>query len=390
MLCFRLVSVWLELTDLLGVTCGGAMGSISHNIVVRRRAGSITHLVVGGFVLCVLGGIGFWLGAGRRDVAAEREVFPLVVRDGDADFGEAFMQREFRWQLPIRNISARPVPVVEFKSSCHCTAITPHEFIIPAGGAASVEVVLDTTGNWKGGDVERAHDFSVDLLPVIGGQKRAMGRWVIKGRVRRPLAFSPPVVLYGETLLEGERLPEKTMLVRTPAGVERLAVDCDWPSVRFEAAPSQTLGTGEFEIAVLPGAQTPPSGRFEIDAQVTGFLPAGDCLPPVPLRLAGLVVSEFYAIPHTVRLTASSQGQAVTADVVVQSRREGEFEVEQVLTSGSDLVVEPQHAGRGRTHTFRVALGERSSNAGEKRLSFVVRSRSGDRKHVDVNVVAIR
>ncbi len=358
-------------------------------IVVTRRGGGSGSLLLGGFALCMITGIAFWFGWAGVGERANRDDFPLVLRDEDADFGEAFMQEEFPWQLQIENTSAHSVRIVDFESSCACTSINPSSVVVPGQGTASIELVLDTTGNWKDGEVDHPRAFAIDLWPILQGPRRPVPRWTIKGRVRRPLAFSPPAVHYGETLVQGRSLPEKTVLVRAAEGVERLAIDCDWPSVRLEAGPSNGSGDGWFEITISPGEQMPPIGRFEVEIRVSGVLAGEERLPPVPLRLAGLVVPEFYAIPHTIRLTPVAQGEPATVDVVLQSRVDGEFAVEQVVSSASGVVIEPQDTGLGRVHKFRVGRAAPASDSSQNTITFLVRTDTGERKHVDVTVVEI-
>jgi hypothetical protein len=358
-------------------------------IVVTRRAGGSGSLLLGGFALCMITGIAFWFGWAGVGDRANRDDFPLVIRAEDMDFGEAFMQEEFPWQLQIENTSAHPVRVLDFGSSCACTSINPSSVVVPGRGTASIELVLDTTGNWKDGEVDHPRAFAIDLWPILQGPRRPVPRWTIKGRVSRPLAFSPPAVLYGETLVQGRHLPEKTVLVRASEGVERLAIDCACPSVRLEAGLSDSSGNGWFEITISPGEQAPPVGRFEVDVRVIGVLSDGQRLPPVPLRLAGLVVPEFYAIPHTICLTPVSQGEPATVDVVLQSRVDGEFAVEQVVGGASGVVIEPQHTGLGRVHKLRAARVAPSSDSSENTITFLVRTDTGERKHVDVTVVEI-
>jgi hypothetical protein len=159
--------------------------------------------------------------------------------------------------------------------------------------------------------------------------------------------------------------------------------------VRLEAGLSDSSGNGWFEITISPGEQAPPVGRFEVDVRVIGVLSDGQRLPPVPLRLAGLVVPEFYAIPHTICLTPVSQGEPATVDVVLQSRVDGEFAVEQVVGGASGVVIEPQHTGLGRVHKLRAARVAPSSDSSENTITFLVRTDTGERKHVDVTVVEI-
>lgn len=362
--------------------------SLESVITHRQAAGGKRGTFVGGLILCILAGVSLWLGLGRGGNVVDGDSFPLVVDGRDLDFGEALMAEDFHWQLPIRNISSRPVEIVEFKSDCGCTSIKPHSLVIPPGRTSKVDLVLDTSGKWKHGEVDRSHGFSVVVLAMLGGNELSHARWQVKGRVRRPLAFSPPAVLYGETLIHGEHLPEKKVLVRAKEGVEQLAVDCDWPCVRVASRHRDAQSNGWFELTVSPGDQPLPLGRFEIDVRVAGVQAENERLPGVLLRLAGLVVPEIYAVPDTIRLRSDPLGDPVAADVVLQSRVDGEFEVEQVLTSETDLVIEPQHTGRGKMHAFRVECRRRKGPV-DTTVSFVIRCASGDRKHVDVSVVEI-
>jgi hypothetical protein len=52
-------------------------------------------------------------------------------------------------------------------------------------------------------------------------------------------------------------------------------------------------------------------------------------------------------------------------------------------------MIEPQHTGPGRVHKFRVARVAPTSDASEKTITFLVRTDTGERKHVDVTVVEI-
>lgn len=356
---------------------------MSETHVIRRQPISRQSWAVIG-VFGILGALGFWFGMIGHGIDAE--TFPLVVDPEDRDFGEAWMQEEFRWQLPIRNTSSRTVEVLDFNSSCGCTSVSPASFVIAPGGTRHVNLTLDTSGGWKEGNADRAQGFSIVLSPVVRRPGRSRGRWVIKGRVRRPLAFSPPEVLFGETLLHGEPLPEHTVLVSSSASLEALRIECDSPYVRVASRACESEETGQFALTLAPGEQELPVGRFEIEVMVTGVLAGGEELPAVPLRIAGLVVSDIYAIPDVIRFTRDAVGQESMVEVVLQSRVEGEFEVEQVMSDGDDLNISPRHSGSNRIHTIRVSRNQRSDDNPSRRLTFVVRTESGRRKHIDVGV----
>ncbi len=75
--------------------------------------------------------------------------------------------------------------------------------------------------------------------------------------------------------------------------------------------------------------------------------------------------------------------------MVLQSRVDGEFAVEQVVGGASGVVIEPQHTCLGRVHKFRVGRVAPTSDSSENTITFLVRTDTGERKHVDVTVVEI-
>lgn len=136
-------------------------------------------------IVLAVAAAGFWVGARvmrseSPDLATAEPVPRLVVADADLHFGEPWAQRGFQWTLPVRNVSAFDVEVLEWEPSCGaCTNVAPPSLVVAAGETRDVTVTLDLTKRRAVEGDAASYPFAVALRPIVklreGGGRRAGG-----------------------------------------------------------------------------------------------------------------------------------------------------------------------------------------------------------------------
>jgi hypothetical protein len=137
------------------------------------------------------------------------------------DFGEVWVQKDFRWTLPIHNPTDQPVDVVKVETSCLCATVEPASFTIPPRRTQNLELRLDLTARDGRNASQGQRRVVVEVTPLVrrdrrtasdnaesdqtanGGALAAAARWRIVGRVKTPVLFDPPVADFGEVVVAG-------------------------------------------------------------------------------------------------------------------------------------------------------------------------------------------
>ena len=101
----------------------------------------------------------FWIGK----VIREKPQGPaLVVADAALNFGEAWEDAAFTWELPLENQGSTDVQVLELIPSCGCLVIEPRSLEVPAGQTRTVQLKLDLRPNLQD-SAANPRDFSVRI-----------------------------------------------------------------------------------------------------------------------------------------------------------------------------------------------------------------------------------
>jgi hypothetical protein len=93
---------------------------------------------IGAFLLAQSLGQSLRKESGAETAPTEFASSGLVVSASDLDIGDVWEAAEFVRVLTIRNPSRAEKKVVDFSTSCFCTAVEPRTIVVPAGGEMTV------------------------------------------------------------------------------------------------------------------------------------------------------------------------------------------------------------------------------------------------------------
>jgi hypothetical protein len=160
--------------------------------------------MVGLFVLV------FWQAMKSRQILSEPTA--LVVDDQYISFGGVWEDPVFIWTLPIRNTTNEEIEIAGFAASCSCVKIQPSSITLPAYGTAQVRLTLNLQSAHNEPDLY-GKDFQVAIQPRISKGAGSQVGWVVKGKIKQPFAFDPPVIDFKESLVRGLRLTPGSAII---------------------------------------------------------------------------------------------------------------------------------------------------------------------------------
>ncbi len=305
-----------------------------HPAETARRRWRGLALAVGALLLIGLGGYAlrslrmFW----------DNPVDALVVNPEHLDFGEVWVQRDFRWTLPIRNTTSTDLGIRSFATSCGCTSVEPDSIIVPAGGEANVELLLDLRPSASAPPGRSRREFAVNVIAVPIEPVRAQLQWRVTGWVRTPIAFRPADLDFEQSLVKGMSLTARTVRVACNEPVERLVVDCD-PALAAVSVTELTSSESEaepFVIRVLPNDEL-PVGEYQFDVAVRAVLTDGTQTPVIELPVRARMLRDIRILPEVSHMGMVAVGTEVEETLRLESRRGAPFAVE-LADSESELM----------------------------------------------------
>jgi hypothetical protein len=293
-------------------------------------------LALGALLLIGLGGYAlrslrmFW----------DNPVDALVVDPEELDFGEVWVQRDFRWTLPIRNTTSTDLGIRSFATSCGCTSVEPKSIIVPARGEAPIELELDLRPSNSSG--QSRQQFSVNIFADPTDAVRFRPQWRLTGLVRVPIEFRPTTLAFEDSLVEGMPLAARTVRVVCNEPVVRISVECDpemGTAICTELTDSTELpdaGAERFLIRVLPSDKL-AVGEYEFDVGVRVVLADGTETPPIALPVRARILDDIRILPELSHLGMLAVGSEAQETLRLESRR-GEAITVQRAVPHSDLV----------------------------------------------------
>ncbi len=281
------------------------------------KAGRVSprRLVLAGFLATMFAG-GFWLGVER--MRPDRPRVQLQVNPKDLDFGEAWLQTGFEWELPVHNPTRRDVRVERIECSCACVEVEPSAFTVPASGTVRLRVTADLSAKTPRGGSSQEWEFCARLAPVVEGAVGEMHDWKVRGTVRKLLDLVPAELNFSETLVEGEPFPAGRIRVRCLRPLKGLSADCD-PHLASLRVRSVLEERNTSELEILPSEEL-PVGRFRFPVSIRAQLEAGSASPTVELAVYGRVVHDLQVTPSSVFVGPVELGQMFERTFVVASR----------------------------------------------------------------------
>lgn len=161
----------------------------------RRSSVLIRPLVFLALLLViVVGGIH----AGISFLSRRSQKVGLEVSSDSLHFGQAWVQKAFRWRLSVENPTNKEVRVREIRSSCHCASVNPMSLVMAPGSQTEVELVFDLSPRSFDDYREASWPFKTEVALITEGGVLAAASLVNYRASTKPLWYRPgkPAVHY--------------------------------------------------------------------------------------------------------------------------------------------------------------------------------------------------
>ncbi|MBI1901291.1 MAG: hypothetical protein HYS13_09290 [Planctomycetia bacterium] len=302
------------------------------------------------------------------------------------DFGEVWVTPDFRWKLPVRNLTDRPVEVVGVESSCTCTVAEPRKFTVPARGVCELELRLNLAAADRQDAASALRGVAVEVAPIVKALPEGMRapRWRITGKVRSPFLFTPTALSLGEVAMDDPAPAAHTVRVECLWQVSDLQAHChrDDGEVRLRKLADRP---GDYELTVVPRSFDTP-GYVEFFVTLTGTLADGSSMPAIPYQVAGQVVPDVRAEPSIIIVTGAP-GERFEREVSLVSRTGRGFVVVDSSCAGESLKITPAGESPGRA-VYKLTGAIEATQFKATPARFQVRSQeNGEAYDVSVTVV---
>lgn len=336
-------------------------------------------------IALVAGCVGaFWIGTHDREPPPSiLEVNSLTAISKNLALGEVWEQKDFAYDLPIRNPSKSEVQVVDVRTSCGCTDVEPRRMRIPAEADATLRVGIDLFHRDRSEIGQALRPFAVEVTPITNQLGTGKSGWRLAGVIRSRVTLDVLNIHFGEEAIHAQKPAVRRVLATAHVPLRDLQVELA-PPIGQATVVSRTENRFVIEIAVSPALNI---GPFSGEMIVTGVDQEGTPRRAAILPIAGVMQPEIRMLPASVTLTPQPVGTVAEATLVLQAPESAEPVVHQVETSTSDLsVVAVEVPGIPKGRAFRIsqrvtAFGDMMSGA-----VFVVRVGQNPEQRVKVDI----
>jgi hypothetical protein len=223
---------------------------------------------------------------------------PLAIKPEHLSWGSVWLQRDFKFKVPIENVSKQSVQISEVRASCACTKVAPSSFSLSPGGSQDITLQIDLQPRTAAQAENSIRDLAIELTFFIELPSKLSQSCRIRGLVKSPLAFRParPVVAVSRSAAAGA-MPY-LISVRSLTDLDNLRVDGldNYATVRVT---SDSPDHRRFSLSVTPKTSL-PAGPFEWQAKLHAVTVNGQSLPEVPLTIAGTVEERVTLLPPAI------------------------------------------------------------------------------------------
>ena len=364
-------------------------GYLAQKVLVHRdgpESRTSRHTFV--LVAAVATTAGFWYGLAETRGPLRRS--EITVESSSLHLGTVWAQSALKWKLPLRNSSDEDVTVVDIAASCPCASIVPRALRLSAGVAASVELTLDLLRvSAKVGAANVPFKINVRAKVRRAGVVET-DQWSLDGTTRYSITVPKTVIFDGaDRLRHGSAFPSTTIPLRAHVDLRELIAKSESPFAEL-AVDRNPDDLRDFAI-LLSLARSMPIGEFEFDVVLVSVLADGTELPPVPVRVLGVVEADIHAVPESVAIRPRRRGRTGREAVVLQSYSGTPFTVDHVRVSGvfADCRIVPRARELGtddlrETHEYDIVPRSAFDSAEDNGdITFYCKTKAGDR-HVVV------
>jgi hypothetical protein len=389
-------------TNVPAVSGGTVVGS-------RNSSRALWGVCILGLALLFVGGIYI----GQEFLVERPENAGLRIDPKYLDFGEVWADKEFKWRIPIQNISNRPVGIAEFTASCQCSQIEPKSLTIEPGETAEVVATIDLTVGRDTDPSEPRRTFEIAIHPIVSVASSRPPGFVLKGTAKDVFTCTPRAVDLGE-VLSGTAGEPKTVRLMSDVALSSV-VALRQPDMRIEIElvdpESPRLGRGVnstgYLLTVTPTDQI-PIGKIDRTIYLQATDVQGKKLPEFPVTVTGKIVFDVAVEPREIYAGLIEMGTTYETILTLRSRAGSPFAlfaVEQELgvtlkplieTSASepihnstDAVKVPlesfKSSENGSALRFRLALTPQ--HEGDQRTNATIQASSvANNQHMEITV----
>lgn len=317
-------------------------------------------------ILGISFGLAYWGGLFARkwrQPSDQAVVEGLMVPVANLDIGEVWEEKDFVWELPIRNLARDTIEIRKFANSCSCTAIEPPRLTIQPGETATVKLTIDLTHRSyaESGLVQRP--FTLSVHPITRQTRHNGSGWQIHGTIRSRVTLEAKSLHFGDQPVRGQPTVTRQVLATVHVPCQGLKVTVN-PLVATATVNRREDDPKRFEITIAVNPELPP-GNFQTEAQISVVNPSGKRELAFILPIAGEMQPEVRLLPARVLLMPTPIGETAEAVVTLQVPPEVKVALDHIEIDDPSLRVEPAYiAGIPADHAYR--LLQKVSKAGKQ------------------------
>jgi hypothetical protein len=195
----------------------------------------------------------------------------------------------------------------------------------------------------------------------VEGEPAAQTGWVLAGRVRRAISFSPREIDFTDRLVRGQPFEPEQITVNTLVPIRRIEAECSEKHAVVQVRDPPDGGK-EYRLQVAPNSELRP-GPFEFEILVRSQTEGGEDLPAIPVTARGAVVEDLMATPAALLLGTRSVGECVEETVILESRSGQPFEILETAMESENCTIDPVPQGETSRATLRIRQGISAAGA---------------------------
>ena len=309
----------------------------------------------------------------------------VFVDPKDLDFGTAWEQHDFRWKLPVKNVSKKTIDIADVKTSCGCAAVAPASFVLAPGEVKTVVVALDLQARRSQAGPPAEWPFSSEFAMLSRSDSAVVASLTVEGRVRPIFNGLPNRIDFDESCVRGFPFPARTVRVATCVAAKRISVEASPPAACADLRCSRK-SADSFDISFAPSATLRPGG-FQFRLSMHVLTDKDEALPPAALKVAGTVVEDVRAAPSSIVFGAAPVKERAEVRFCLESRNHVPFSVLKVGVNDPNLRIISEPASGDADQRYRAVLCASSSGTYASQASFQLRQGSATPYEVTVPIL---
>lgn len=293
-------------------------------------------------ILGLSAGLASWAGLYARkwwQPTDQGVVEGLMIPTANLDIGEVWEEKDFVWQLPIRNVTRDTIEIRKFITSCGCTAIDPPKLTIQPNQTAIVKATIDLTHRSYAEAGLSERPLGISLHPITSRSRPGERGWQVHGTVHSRVTLDAKSVHFGEEPVRGQAAVKRRVLATVHVPCQDLEAKAN-PLVATASVKRRESDPSRFEITIAVNPEMLP-GNFQTNARISVVTPNGDRELAFLLPIAGEMQPEVRLLPARVLMPPTPLGETAEAVVTLQAPPEAKVALDHIEIGDPGLRVEP-------------------------------------------------